>query len=111
MRLLARNLHVVAAAVLPVLVSGSLYLPDTPPPVDHMLRLAALGLLFAAGCLWLPARSPDAATARAVTMSLTIAMALAYPLVSGLARIQRVSSADAVFAAVYTVGALVILRF
>jgi Sulfatase len=111
MRLIARNVHVIAAALLPVLVSGSLYLPDTPPPVDHMLRLAGLGLLVAAACVWLPARSTDAATARAAAMSLSVAMALAYPLISGLARIQRVSWADAVFALVYTVGALLILRF
>jgi hypothetical protein len=110
MRQLLKNFHVVPAALLPVLVSGSLYLPDTPPPVGHMLRLVGLMLAIGLACVWLPRRDPIAATRRAVVFSLAVAIALAYPMVSGLATIRRLSWADAVFATLYTASAVVGLR-
>jgi hypothetical protein len=110
MRQLLRNIHVVAAALLPVLVTGSLYLPDTPPPVGHMVRLALLTLAIGLGCLWFPRRGPTAGTRRAVVFSLAISAALAYPMVSGLAGIRRLSWADAVFATFYAVCGSVGLR-
>src|SRR5260221_10540402 len=111
MRSLVRNVHVFAAALLPALVSGTLYLPSTPPPFDHMLRLAALGLAIATGCVLVPGPRADSAARRAVIVSLSIATVLAYPLVSTLAQVVRLSRADAVFGILYTGAAVLGLRY
>jgi Sulfatase len=106
----ARHVHALAAAILPALVTGSLYLPDTPPPVDRMVRLTAIALIVAVTCMLLPGRRAGSPTFRTVAFSLSIAMALAYPLVSSLVGIHRLSTADAVFAAAYVVAAVAALR-
>jgi hypothetical protein len=111
MRSVVKNIHAYAAAFLPALVTGSLYLPATPPPVDHMVRLIVIGLLAATACLFLPGRRPHVAMARAIAMSLSIALALAYPLASTLAHVTRISTADGVLATLYTGGAVLLLLY